>query len=105
MQVTDTRSGHMRIMSTVDIPALQPGNISSGSSGVITSKPVVKLWPDGRRVAVGNAKPGAVWILDLQKAGHVTELAGRMALLDCRRCEALDIDGHIMQSCMMVIGW
>jgi hypothetical protein len=39
----------------------------------------VKLWRDGSRAAIGNARSQAVWVVDLQGAAASVELSGELA--------------------------
>jgi hypothetical protein len=89
LQVVDTSSGSMRLAATMRIPSLQSSSSSSSNSSTSSSSstwlpgyaamPIVKLWRDGSRAAIGNARQQAVWVVDLQGAAASVELSGEQA--------------------------
>lgn len=64
----------MRLAASMSLPSLQGGTCSWAAG--YAAMPVVKLWRDGHRAAVGNARQHAVWILDLQGSAASVELTG-----------------------------
>lgn len=75
-QVTDASDGHLHVRATMAIPSLQQSSSSADDSDP-ACQPVVKLWPDGQRAAIGNAAHEMVWVLDVQSARVTAELAGK----------------------------
>ena len=63
----------MRLAASMQIPSLQE---ASTATPVTSDLPVVQLWHDGNRAAVGNARHQAVWIVDLTGAKPSLELSG-----------------------------
>lgn len=75
MQVLDLSGSSMRLAASMAIPSLQrPGTASAAAaSGTL---PVLQLWYDGQRAAVGNSRHHAVWVVDLTGAQPSVELSG-----------------------------
>jgi hypothetical protein len=73
MQVLDLSGGTMRLAASMVIPALHDA-VNDAVSPVL---PVLQLWYDGQRAAVGNSKHQAVWIVDLAGGQPSVELAGK----------------------------
>jgi len=75
LQVLDLSGGTMRLAASMQIPSLQGASAEALSSPQVL--PVLQLWHDGQRAAVGNARHQAVWIVDLTGGRPSLELSGR----------------------------
>lgn len=75
LQVLDLSGGTMRLAASMQIPSLQGASAEALSSPQVL--PVLQLWHDGQRAAVGNARHQAVWIVDLTGGKPSLELSGR----------------------------
>lgn len=79
LQVLDLSRGTMRLAASMSIPSLQ--DAAAGSAPPPEALPVLQLWYDGQRAAVGNSRHQAVWIVDLTGAQPSVELSGEKRLL------------------------
>lgn len=68
----------MRLAASMAIPSLQDPSAAAAAvaSGAL---PVLKLWYDGQKAAVGNSRHQAVWIVDLTGAQASVELSGQLS--------------------------
>lgn len=73
LQVLDLSGGTMRLAASMAIPALQ----DAANDATPTVLPVLQLWYDGQRAAVGNSRHQAVWIVDLTGVQPSVELSGK----------------------------
>jgi hypothetical protein len=74
MQVLDLSGGTMRLSASMAIPSLQDAAATSAQPAAL---PVLQLWYDGHRAAVGNSRHQAVWIVELTGAQASVELSGK----------------------------
>jgi hypothetical protein len=74
LQVLDLSVGTMRLAASMVIPALQ----DAANNAAPTVLPVLQLWYDGQRAAVGNSRHQAVWIVDLAGVQPSVELSGKV---------------------------
>ena len=63
----------MRLAASMAITSLQDAAATSAPPAAL---PVLQLWYDGHRAAVGNSRHQAVWIVDLTGAQASVELSG-----------------------------
>lgn len=69
----------MRLAASMQIPSLVAA-ASTASTASDAVHPVLQLWHDGQRAAVGNARHQAVWIVDLVGGSTSLELSGALVV-------------------------
>lgn len=77
MRVLDLSGGTMRLAASMQIPSLLQHD--GAAAAAAETLPVLQLWHDGQRAAVGNARHQAVWIVDLVGGKPSLELTGNNA--------------------------
>eukprot|EP00879_Flechtneria_rotunda_P012714 GHRR01013277.1.p1 GENE.GHRR01013277.1~~GHRR01013277.1.p1 ORF type:complete len:1835 (+),score=708.37 GHRR01013277.1:594-6098(+) len=81
LRVFDMSGGSLRFASSMALLATGNSRSTSTSSSsnvwaLSGSMPIVKLWHDGRRIAVGNAQQHNMWVLDVDAAAAAVQLTG-----------------------------